>query len=348
MNPGEEERLRELLEDAVSGVEPRRGLDSIQSRTKVRTMSNRPWIFGAGAAVVATAATIAAFAVLGGDTGTTTTSEPGPAGSPSATVSSGDGTPSKDEGATPAPDMVAVPVYYVGQTGQGPRLYREFHQGAADDKLGVAVQEAVGRTPDDPDYSTPWPDGTTADASMDGVGNDGLITITVTSPDGSSLHDRPAGMSAELAGMAVQQLVYTAQAATQTTAPVQLMLDGGRTDQLLGEAVSEPLARADETSALAQVWIINPAEGAEVRSGFEVSGIGAFFEANVTWELRQGDEVVDSGFTTAEECCRMAPYSFTVDAAPGSYTLVVADSDMSGGGEGFPPFEDSKNVTVTE
>ena len=46
------------------------------------------------------------------------------------------------------------------------------------------------------------------------------------------------------------------------------------------------------------------------------TGIGAFFEANVVWELRQGDQVVESGFTTAEQCCTMAPYSFPLPDVP--------------------------------
>ena len=176
----------------------------------------------------------------------------------------------------------------------------------------------------------------------------------MTSP-GTPLHDRPAGMSQAEAEMAVQQLVYTAQAAVQATAPVQFRLDGGRTDQLLGVPVPEPLARADAASTLAQVWIITPGEGAEVRDGFEVTGLGSFFEANVAWELREGGadgRVVASNAdrpVTAQECCTMAPYSFTVDVpdgtAPGDYTLVVHDEDMSGG-EGFAPFEDTKTLTL--
>jgi hypothetical protein len=43
----------------------------------------------------------------------------------------------------------------------------------------------------------------------------------------------------------------------------------------------------------------------------------------------------------------MSPYTFKVQAAPGHYTLVVHDSDESGG-EGFPPFEDTKQITVTD
>ena len=49
---------------------------------------------------------------------------------------------------------------------------------------------------------------------------------------------------------------------------------------------------------------------------------------------------------TAQECCTVAPYSFTVDASPGEYTLVVHDEDMSDG-EGFTPFQDTKALTVT-
>ena len=41
----------------------------------------------------------------------------------------------------------------------------------------------------------------------------------------------------------------------------------------------------------------------------------------------------------------MSPYSFTVDAPPGSYTLVVHDTDPSGG-EGLAPWRDTKDVTV--
>lgn len=346
MNPREEERLRELLDGAVSDIEPRHGLDAIQSRTKVHTMSNRPWILGAGAAVVATAATIVAFAVVGGDAGTTST-EPGPVGSPSVPVTSADQSPAPDDSASPEPADVAIPVYYLGQTGQGPRLYREFHQGPGADVLTTAVDEAVSRTPDDPDYFTPWPDGARAGQ----VGFDGeVITVSLEPADAGGpelgLHDRPAGMSDDEAAMAIEQVIYTAQAALgQGRPPVQLLINGERTDMVLGQPASEPLSQGDATSTLAQVWIIEPAEGAEVTSGFEVSGIGAFFEANVTWELRQGGDVVKSGFTTAEECCTMAPYSFTVEAPAGDYTLVVKDSDMSGG-EGFPPFEDSKDITI--
>lgn len=343
MNPRDEDKLRDLLEDAVADVQPRHGLDSIQSRTKVHPMSNRPWLLVVGTAAVATAATIAAFAVLGEDTGTTRT-QTGPAAS--STKQSPDKEDAASEGSTasPEPSSVALPVYYVGRTGQGPRLFREFHQGPVPDLPGAAVAEAVHQAvsvaPQDPDYATLWPSG----ADVQHVERNG-DTIVVDLQGAGLLHDRPSGMTGDEAQMSVEQLIYTVQAGYQDRAPVRFLLDGRVTDTLLGVPTSEPVAQGDEGSTLAQVWIIDPAEGAEVPSGFEVSGVGAFFEANVTWELRQGGKVVKSGFATAEECCRMAPYAFTVDAPAGRYTLVVKDEDASGG-EGFPPFEDSKNITV--
>lgn len=341
MNPRDEQRLRELLNDAVSDVEPRSGLDAIQSRTKVSTMSTRPWFLAAGAAVAATAATIAAFAVLG-DT-QTTSSNPDPVASGTPSPNTASESPSKDP--SPIVEDVTVPVYYLGETGQGPRLYREFHTVPGGDEPTAAVDQAISRTPDDPDYFTPWPDS----ASVGRVDSDGeIITIDLQADGGAAgLRNRPRGMDESVAAMAIEQVIYTAQAALQEGRPaVQFLINGERTDMVLGVPTSEPLAQGDETSTLALVWIIDPAEGATVSSGFEVSGIGAFFEANVVWELRQGNKVVKDGFTTAEECCRMAPYSFTVDAPPGDYTLVVTDSDASGGAEGFPPFQDTKNLTI--
>jgi hypothetical protein len=360
----DDERLRRLLDETVSDVEPREALGSIHARTKVTPMKRRrSWLLGAGAAVVATAATVAAVTVLGSDgtTGGPGREVAGPAASPKAGTSEGaspsdqptkDTTPTEKPSATEsvAPTVEAVPVYYVGDTSRGPRLYREFHRvDTAGNPLEAAVREAVVTRPDDPDYRTDWPAGTAVDTSFDGIGNGGQISIELYN-ESTDLRERPAGMSAEQADLAVEQLIYTAQAAAQVRAPVQFYLarqgsSENRTDTLLGVPVSEPLAQGSAEDVLAQVWVIEPAEDARVTSPFEVSGLAAAFEANVQWELKQGDRVVERGFTTAKECCTMAPYSFTVKAPPGDYTLVVHDTDASGG-EGFAPWEDTKRVTV--
>lgn len=360
----EDERMHRLLSDAVSDVEPRDALDSIRSRTVVTPFrSKRPWILGAGAAVVATAATIAAVAVTGNNPGTSTAQDPdfaGPATTAApeptqnpttedthpTTDASPDEGPSPDEAdATAGPtESTTVPVYYVAETSRGTRLYREFHavDTAGQDPARGAVEEAVSTDPADPDYRTDWPRGTTAgEVEYDGD----VVTVDLRS-DGQ-LRERPAGMSGEEADLAVEQLIYTVQAALQQgRPPVQFMVNGERTDMLLGVPASEPLVEGDPTDVLAQVWVITPAEGAELTAPLTVSGLAAAFEANVQWELMQGDRVVEQGYTTAQECCTMAPYEFQVNAPPGEYTLVVHDEDASGGEEGPGPWEDTKNIKI--
>lgn len=65
---------------------------------------------------------------------------------------------------------------------------------------------------------------------------------------------------------------------------------------------------------------------------FEVRGEANVYEATVSWELRDGEDVVAEGFTTAEEAYTMAPYRFTVEGVgPGDYLLVVFEQDASDG-----------------
>jgi hypothetical protein len=343
----EDQDLRRLLNDAVSDVEPDQTFDEIRSRTTASGSSRRPWIWGVGAAVVATAATITAVAMMGGSPGTTGAQDPGFANE-SPTAGAKDGTDEPSDGpSSPQANPVTVPVYYVGDTGRGPRLFREFHTlpGSGHVPMTLALNEAVAGTSDDGDYRTDWPASTTVDPRVRAF-DGGAITVHLRNSE-MDLRERPDNMSPDVASMAVEQLIYTAQAGTRTRAPVQFTLNGEPTEAVLGVPAAEPLSEGDPTEVLAQVWIIEPAEGAKVESGFEVTGLANAFEANVQWELMQGEEVVESGFTTAEECCTMAPYSFTVKAPPGDYTLVVHDSDPSGG-EGFPPWEDTKNITITE
>jgi Immunoglobulin-like domain of bacterial spore germination/Sporulation and spore germination len=329
-----ERQIRTLLDDAVVNVEPGEGLDSIRSRTAATPLrARRPLMWGASAAVLATAATVVAVTALSGGFGTTPSARTGFAGTPTVTVT------------VQAPN--AVPVYYVGQTSHGQRLFREFHESNGHPALVQAVTEAVDVGASDPDYQTGWPKGTTLGARFTGSGNGGLITVDLQPRDGTSLHNRPAGMSRTAASLALQQLVYTAEAATGTSAPVQFLLGGHHTDKILGQPASKPVTRASADAVLAQVWIIDPSEGSRVKTGFTVTGLAAAFEANVQWELKQGHTVVNSGFTTAKQCCTMAPYSFRVTAPPGAYTLVVHDSDPSGG-EGLGVWRDTKDITIVQ
>ena len=147
------------------------------------------------------------------------------------------------------------------------------------------------------------------------------------------------------AGIALQALVWTADAATKSTLPVQFLVDGKPSDTLLATDVSTPVPPTSADSALSPVQVTSPTEGATVPTQFEVTGRASTFEANVVWELRQGEKTVRNGFTTAQECCTLSPYSFTVTAPPGTYTLVVHDTDESDG-EGVGTSQDTKTITV--
>jgi hypothetical protein len=338
-----DERLAALLSEAVSDVEPRDALDAIRDRSRVTRPSRRPWLFAVGAAVVATAAVITAIALATGpatpphttprpatDVPTVASDTPSPSGTPSATG-----------------DTVATGIYYVGDTPKGPRLYREFARVPASSRL-LAALELATQTPTDPDYRTLWPAGSFASAGFDGVGVDGQYSIALAD---ASLHDRPAGMTEAAARMAVEAAIYTVQAAGQSRAPVQFYLGHNPIDQVLGVHTSEPLANGPVLDTLALVSLTTPAEGDTVSGSFEVEGVASSFEANLRWQLLQGETLVDEGAFMADGWMaeKLFPFTGTVDLTgvpPGSYTFLVETDDPSGGAEGRGPDVDTRTVVV--
>ncbi len=346
-------RLSRLLSDAVSDVEPQDSLAEIRNRTKVTSMSaRRPWLFAVGGAVVATAATVAVVAAVSGSpqnsadpdpaTSQTPTEEPAPTDASEPTEPTAP-TPSEPPAST---DGFTLPAYFVRDTPQGPRLTREFSTVAGDvEPQKDAVTVAVSGRALDPDYRTLWPVGSRAlTVSVSGD----MITVDLT---GDDLSDRPAGLSQEEAGLAVQQVVYTAQAVVQQgRIPVRITLDGTATDQVLGVPASEPFSNASENETLALVGISSLSEGETVRDRFVVSGVANSFEATVPWEVRQGDRVVEQGFATADGWMdKLYPWTTQVNVsklAPGTYTFAAMTDDPSGGAEGAGPTEDTKTIVV--
>jgi len=317
--------LRGILDDAVSDVHPEDALGEIRSRTG-RPSAMR-WLPITVAAAAATAVVIAGGAWL---------AQRHPGSNPPA---AGPGTSDAPAAQAPAGHTVNATVYYVGATAAGPRLYPEARQvdDATDSDLEVAVNEALTGTPKDPDYRNPFIDlGVTAKATA----AHGAVTIDLSGP-----LDRPSGMSSKEAEAAVQSLVRTADAAAQSSQPVTFTVSGDSAPSVLGVPTDAPVAPASDDSVLATVLVDSPAQGATVPTQFKVEGRAATFEANVVWELKRGDVTVRNGFTTAQECCTLTPYSFTVTAPPGDYTLVVHDTDESDG-EGIGTSQDTKDITI--
>jgi hypothetical protein len=325
--PRDDSDLRRLLEEAVSDVHPSSGTAEIRARSR-RTSAGR-WLPLTLAAAVVTVLVIGGAAWLGGQ------SDDPPAAGPGApsTTTSQPSAPAADEGRTEL-----LPVYYVGDTAAGPRLFKETHEvkGITDTSLRAAVQEVLSGRPHDPDYGV-WapPDGVVAGAFSDGS----TLTIDLSEPLA-----RPTGMDDETARIALQSLIWTA-AEQQTGSAMRFMVDGRPAPEVLGIDTTSPIERASADSVLSTISIDGPIEGATVPTRFQVTGRAATFEANVVWELKRGDQVVRNGFTTAQECCTLSPYTFTVTATPGDYTLVVHDTDESDG-EGIGTSEDTKSITV--
>ena len=351
-------RLSHLLSDAVSDVEPQDALAEIRTRTKVTPMSaRRPWLYAVGGAVVATAATVAAVAALGG-TPENTAQDQGPAASQSPTEeptptddsepteptgpSDPSQSPSEPQGST---TQFTLPSYFVRDTPQGLRITREFSTIVGDvDPERDAVRIAVLGRALDPDYRSLWPEGSE-------VGAVSVSGSTITVDLLGDVHDRPEGMSQEEAELALQQVVYSAQAIVgQGRLPVQLTLNGASTDQVLGVPASEPLSNAPENDTLAQVSVSSLSEGETVNDRFVVSGVANSFEATVPWEVRQGDKVVANGFATADGWMdKLYPWTTQVSVsklAPGTYTFVAMTDDPSGGAEGAVSTEDTKTIVV--
>lgn len=346
-------RLSHLLSDAVSDVEPQDALAEIRSRTKVTPMSaRRPWLYAVGGAVVATAATVAAVAALGGspqptadDAGPAASQSPTDEPAPSESAESPEPTEPTEASEPPeAASKATVPAYFVRDTPQGLRITREFQSVETSSSPEVeAVRLAVTGQPLDPDYRSLWPSG----SGVEGIGvSPDDIAVYLT----GDVRDRPAGMTQDEAELALQQVVYTAQGAVgQGRLAVNFAVNGKQADRILGVPASH-LRNAPENETLALVSISSLSEGETVNDKFVVSGIANSFEATVPWEVRKGDKVVAKGFATADGWMdKLYPWTTQVNVsklAPGTYTFAALTDDPSGGSEGAGPTEDTKTIVV--
>jgi hypothetical protein len=231
-----------------------------------------------------------------------------------------------------------VPIYYVGSTPSGPRLYREFHAVATHgEPASAAVRELLSGHPVDPDYRSVWPSGWSLRGPVRHA--EGVISVDLSAPSGEQ---PPADVT-----WALRQLVYTVQGALGSKDPVRILRDGSAVPELWG--VAQPMARGEPAQVRSLVQIDNPTAGATIGRRVTVSGEADVFEATVLWQVLRGGPdgaVVAHGSASTTEGQRFSPYSFVLVLPPGRYTLRVAGEDLSNG-EGRPPFSDSKTITVS-
>ncbi|MBC9821317.1 Gmad2 immunoglobulin-like domain-containing protein [Terrabacter sp. MAHUQ-38] len=354
-----EDRLRRALDSEARRIDPTDRLGVILTEAHAydsRGVSGRRrrWLApaAAAAAAVLVAGTLWAVnrpstqtppvAATSTDTGTpstsasTDTSSGSPSTSPS-TVPTQTATGPTTSIAPPATEYPSVPVYYLGPVVAGSddvRLFREFVRASAtgasgaESKTRAALAVAMGDPPRSSSYVSAWAGVRPLSVSIDA--DRIAVTLSGGLPSG-------APVSAELA---VQQLVWTAQAAVgQGARPVMLSVEGGgelAPGVASGREHQRPSGAAAVYDVLSPIWVDEPARGAVVKAGerLTVKGVASTFEANVEWELLRDGQSVEKGFTTAAEAApARAAYRFetTKDLSAGSYVLRVFSSSAKDG-----------------
>ncbi len=159
---------------------------------------------------------------------------------------------------------------------------------------------------------------------------------------------RAPGMSEDEATLAVQQLVHTLQGVAQTRDPVTFRVNG-QPSPIFGIDAADGIDNANPLEVLGLVSVTSPEQGGSANGTLAASGVASSFEATVPWEIRQGDQVVQDGFATAEGWMdKLYPWQTEIDVsglAPGEYTFVAMTDDPSDG-EGGGPTEDSKDFSI--
>ena len=307
--------LDRLVQDAVADVDPPERLREIRDRTG----RGRGRWYAAGALLTA-AATVAAFALLGG-------------GSPGGTALDPAEQPTATEAPVESESVALTPLYWVGDTPYGPRLFREptfLSPGYGQSLLTAAVRRVVEGEASDPDYRSAWAGGQVRSARR----VDGEVRVVVDFPTDGGPSD-----------LGVEQVAATAWAVVGSQVPVTV------TVRTKGPMTPVTVTALDDLAVMSLVQVDSPAEGEVVEGSFLASGLSSSFEATTVWRIEdEQGRVVDEYSTPAEGWVDgLYPWETTIDVSdldPGTYTFVAATDDPTGGTEGNGPFTDTRTIVV--
>lgn len=355
-----ERRLRESLHREAEHITPRDRRTEILAMVHDQTQTvdtQRRWLIPVSAAAsvaligaiawgvsssggnqaVAPAVTPSVTSTSSPTSPSTGTSTNAPSPGPSVAVPN----PSPPAGGTGsgATTKVALPAYFVGaNSGTGDRfgLYREFVQTTVPvkatpaEKAKAAVAVAMNAQPftNDEPFVQPWSGTSVRNLTM----APNQITITLSGPGAS-------GFTAEQTRLAVQELVWTAQAAIgQGSIPVKFVVADGSA-KLFGtysttRTYNRP-AKAMQYEDLAPIWITSPLRGQVFPAGAAVvaTGESCAFEATTQWQLKKSGTTVKFGSTTASSGCpTRGTWQVKLGAlAAGSYTFRMYEVSMEDG-----------------
>lgn len=218
-----------------------------------------------------------------------------PTGPTTTTSSAPPASPSSQAPEAPA-RTVSLPVYYAGPVAPGSDrlvLFREFVPSPSGMEEITALRKAVAVAPKGSTYVPLW-----GVVQVDGVDiSDDRIVI--------ALDQALTGVTDAQGAIAVQQLVWTAQAAAGKALPVRFTVADGATEVAPGQPTSGTYSRPTDPVAVYQLlsplFIDAPSRGAVLKAGsaVKVTGVASTNEANVGWQVLSGDRVIASGAATA-------------------------------------------------
>ena len=186
-----------------------------------------------------------------------------------------------------------MPLYFVGDTPQGPRLFREFRSVPADNPLMEATALLLAGDTLDPDYRTLWPQVEISDVQA----TDGVLLVQIP---GDGFTERPDGMSPRAAELAIQQLVYTLQGVQQERVPV-VIKRGGTDFRLFGIGTDVAVHDREPLDVLGLVNITSPSRAtSSPATRSRPAASASSFEATVPWEIPAARRSSLEGFATAE------------------------------------------------
>lgn len=254
------------------------------------------------------------------------------------------GTTTPVAGSQAAPrNLTGIPVYWIGETASSFRLYREFRTVRdTGGRVASAVSAMLAMTPLDPDYQTPWRPATVK-VTQTGT----ALTVDLSR---SAISHRNVG--SELAARAVQQLVYTATAATVGTkrpaSTVRILIDGKPADAWGAVRLGSRMKRAPMVQVLSHAWIIAPQQGERRRPGtVRFTGYGTSFEATFHWKVTTtAGTLVARGYAVGGDGTGgFGTVRFSTRLAPGRYVVQLETDDPSDA-EGPGPMRDTKQFVV--
>ena len=341
-----ERQLRESLRRDAQRITPRERrteiLAMVHERTEVAEPRRRWVIPVAAAASVALIGAIAwGVSNPGGSQQVTPATSPR-SSTPATSATSATAAVTPD---APAPNaigattQVALPAYFVGaNSGTADKfgLYREFVRTAVPvgattaQKAKAALNVAMNAQPftNFEPYVQPWSGTKVENVTV----TPSLITITLSGPGAN-------GFTPEQTRLAVQELVWTAQAAIgQGTIPVKFVVADG-SPKLFGTYATDTTynrpAKDLQYQDLAPIWILSPVRGQvfPAKAPVVANGESCAFEATTQWQLKKGPTDVRSGVTTASSGCPIrGTWQVNLGVlAPGDYTFRMFEVSMQDG-----------------